>query len=215
MTGRPSRRVVLALGLSAAAARSWAAPVRRSVAFQVWRGGTQIGEHAVTVTAAGDRLVAAIAAHMRVKLGPVPVFNYRHEATETWDGERFVSLASRSVSNGKVETVDARRADASVTIARSAGRPLAAPAACLPLTHWNRDALHGPLFNPQTGAVVRCTVTRRGVETVRYADGRSGFASGFTIAGDADIVDWYDDAGAWAALRARAPDGSTLEYRRV
>jgi len=35
------------------------------------------------------------------------------------------------------------------------------------------------------------------------------------LTGDADIIDWYDLRGQWSALRARAADGSTVDYRRV
>lgn len=214
--GLISRRHTLALAAGMVCTPAQALPAaERSVAFQVWRNGARIGDHAVTFSATGDRLVAAITARMRVKLGPVPLFSYAHEATETWEGGRFASLVSRSVSNGKVETVDARREGAELVIARAAGAPLSASAAYRPLTHWNREVLEGPLFNPQTGALIRCNVKPLGPGTVRYADGRAVSASGFAITGDAVITDWYDDAGSWAALKARAPDGSTIEYRRV
>ena len=44
---------------------------------------------------------------MLVKVGPVPLFHYSHDATETWEGGRFLSLTSRSVTGGKAETVSA------------------------------------------------------------------------------------------------------------
>ena len=42
----------------------------------------------------------------------------------------------------------------------------------LPLTHWNQDALMQPLFNPQTGALVRKTVSRQDGQTVALANAR-------------------------------------------
>ena len=217
MTHDLTRRAVAAAVLSGVAGAAFAqgGAGDRSVAFQVIRGGSKIGSHSVRVATSGDRQVATIMAEMLVKIGPVPVFRYRHEATETWDGPRFVSLVSRSVSNGKVETVDASASAEGVKIVRSGGATLIAAANANPLTHWNRDALKRPLFNPQTGALLKCAIARRGVETVRYVDGRAVQATAFVITGEADIIDWYDADGAWAALQAKGPDGSAIVYRRA
>ena len=215
MDGEVHRRALLALGAAVLADQAIAQTPRRAVAFQIWRNGVQIGTHTVGFATRGGQLVADIRADMRIKLGPVPVFTYRHEATETWDGGRFTSLSSRTTTNGRVETVDARRGTAGLSIERGGGRALSASADCAPLTHWNLEVLQGALFNPQTGALVRCSVARRGAQPVRLADGRSIPATGFALTGDADIVDWYDDVGAWTALQARAQDKSLIEYRRL
>jgi hypothetical protein len=152
---------------------------------------------------------------MRVMLGPIPLFKYRHDALEVWADGRFVSLTSRTVTNGKVDTVDARASDDGVLIVRNGtARAVASPRSA-PLTHWNRAALARPLFNPQTGALLRCQVKDAGVQAVRDADGKSRAARAFQITGDTAITDWYDEADVWAALEAKGPDGSRIDYRRV
>ena len=35
------------------------------------------------------------------------------------------------------------------------------------------------------------------------------------MAGEAQIDNWYDEAGVWTALRGRLDDGSTMDYRRL
>ena len=48
------------------------------------------------------------------------------------------------------------------------------------------------------------------------SDGRSVPAMRYSLTGDADIVDWYEQSGdAWVALRGKAPDGSFIDYRRT
>ena len=53
----------------------------------------------------------------------------------------------------------------------------------------------------------------RSVESLRRADGTSVRTSRYALRGDAEITDWYADEGDWVALRARAPDGSMIDYR--
>ena len=118
-----SRRAVLcgmALAASAGSAAARAQQVqaqqvqalvptaRRSLAFAVWRNGTQIGAHHVAFDGQGPDFKVHSEADMLVKFGPIPVFRYRHEAVETWRDDRFESLQSRTVSNGHTEQVSAK-----------------------------------------------------------------------------------------------------------
>ena len=72
-----------------------------------------------------------------------------------------------------------------------------------------------PLFNPQTGKLLKLSVRQRGPETIILGDGRSLSAQRVSFTGDAQIDNWYDEAGVWTALRGRLDDGSTMEYRRL
>jgi len=186
---------------------------RSDLHFEVWRSGHQIGSHRVSFRGDDHELVAEIEAEMRIKLGPVPLFDYRHHGTETWRGGRFASLETRSVTNGRVEQVSAERTDAGVAITTGPGKTLRASTQTCPLTHWNAGVFEGAMFNPQTGAILRETIARS-VDTVSL-DGRSVGATCYRIRGDAEIADWYDPAGTWIALRGKASDGSSIEYKRV
>lgn len=216
-----TRRMILAVAaLAASAPRALAQgtaapPLRRDLGFSVWRKGVQIGRHRVSFTGGPADFNVAIEAEMLVKFGPIPVFHYHHQATEVWRQGRFESLQSRTTSNGKLESVSARRTAEGVAIARGAGRPaVQAPGEAHPLTHWNMAVLQGPLFNPQTGALVHERAVRSAGEPLRLEGGREVSATRYSLSGDAQIVDWYDEADAWAALKGRAPDGSTVDYRR-
>lgn len=215
-----TRRAFLATGLACglstpAAARTGGWPATGRLAFEVWRGKQRIGRHSLEFRGDDQDFTVAIDAEMVVKLGPVPVFRYRHQATESWRGGRFAELHSTTGSNGKREAIDAVRSSEGVVIRTLAGKTLSAVPGSLPLTHWNREALLQPLFNPQTGAVVRKAVSRQDAQSVALADARTIPASRYTLTGDAQIVDWYDGAGVWAGLRGRAEDGSYIEYRRL
>lgn len=191
-----------------------ALPAQRKLSFAVFRNGARVGDHEMTFAGDPGAVTVRTEVRMAIKLGPVPVFRYRHQATERWAGGRFASLETTTDANGKRQAVAARRDARGVTIEAN-GRRLAAPASALPLTHWNPEALSNPLFNPQEGKMLKVAVRRIGQETVTLADGRQIPALRWSVRGEAEIDDWYDQAGIWAALRGKLPDGSTMEYRRV
>jgi hypothetical protein len=171
------------------------------LAFQVFRNGTRVGDHVVTFS--GDDAARTASTHvvMTVKIGPVPVFKYTHQATEKWANGRFVSVDTVTNSNGKVQKVSARALPGFVQIDGPAG-VLKGPADALPLSHWNEAAFGKPLFNQQEGKFLK-------VKCTQVAPGH------WAIRGEAEIDDYYDPSGAWMALRGKLDDGSTMEYKRV
>jgi hypothetical protein len=196
------RRLLLASGLAALPGFALAAaPASRRLAFHVLRNGTRIGEHVMSF--AGDPTSPTVTTEVRmaVKLGPVPVFRYRHHAVERWTGSKFASLETTTDSNGKAERVSARRAEAGVVIETAKGR-ITGPAGVRPFTHWNPEVFGAPLFNPQDGKLLK--VTTRRVSATQWS-----------VRGEAEIDDWYDEAGVWTALKGKLKDGSLLEYRRA
>lgn len=211
-----SRRGLLAGGLGALAAPAAfaAAPANGRLAFAVYRGKDKVGEHVMRFTRAGGGLSVSTEVEMRVRLGPVPIFRYAHTATERWQGDRFASLTTRTETNGKVEQVRAEAAAGGVSIEGPGGR-LSAPASAAPLTHWNTAAFDRPLFNPQLGKLMRIRAARAGQDSVQLANGHSIPATRWTLRGEAEIDNWYDSAGAWAGLRGKLEDGSTMIYRRL
>ncbi|HEX5378271.1 MAG TPA: DUF6134 family protein [Phenylobacterium sp.] len=204
--GALSRRRILAAGLAVIAPGPALAalPPPRRLAFTVFRNGVKVGEHAMTFAGEAGSQVVTTEVQMRVKLGPVPVYRYVHQAVERWSAGRFSSLETATDANGKREKVEARRTATGVAI-DTGGRRIAAPANALPFTHWNRDGFGGPLFNPQEGKLLRVVATRKA----------SGSGTQWSVRGEAEIDDWYDEAGVWSALRGRLKDGSTMEYRRI
>lgn len=210
-----SRRNVVGAGFALFVAPTpGAAASPRRLAFAVYRNGIRVGEHEMTFSGAGEDVAVRTEVSLVVKLGPVPVYRYTHRALERWRGGRFSSLETATDGNGKLQRVEARRGVDAVVI-EAAGRRINAPADALPLTHWKAAALSGPLFNPQEGKMLRLTARRGGVEQIKLADGELVAATRWSLRGESQIDDWYDQGGAWAALRGRLSDGSTMEYRRL
>jgi len=211
------RRDVLLGGLAAvtAGAPAIAAAYPKTLAFAAYRNGAHIGEQRMSFEAADEQLAVRTEAEFSIKIGPVVLFRYRHAALERWRAGRFDSLETHTDSGGKRESVVATRTASGVVIATPSHGPASAPAGALPFTHWNMAIARAPLFNPQTGALLRQTVRQLGPSLISLADGRQLQAQHVSFSGDASIDDWYDAEGVWTALRGRLVDGSTLEYRRL
>ena len=215
----PDRRAILGmaaagLALGLPGAKALAAPPPRLM-FEIWRNGRKIGSHAVSIVGGSGSQTVTITAELLVKLGPIPLFRYRHDAKEVWRDGHFMELTTLTVSNGRRQSVTARREGESIAIAMGAGAAITAPGDAHPLTHWNPAVLNGPLFNPQDGTLMHESVARAPDQTVRLADGRTVSATRYALTGKAEITDWYDLQQSWTALRGRVSDGSYVDYRRI
>lgn len=210
------RRALLAapLALLGLPARAEGVPPGGQLAFAVLRKDSEIGTHALRFATDGDTLTVAIDVRMRVGLGPITLFRYRHTGTERYRGGRFESLETETDNDGEPLRVSARREGERVVVRTATGEVKQYGAAALPLTHWNPACMAAPLFNPQDGLPMDLRVVRRGPAEVALADGKLVTATRFSLTGAATLDDFYDSADIWTALRAVAKDGSVLEYRR-
>jgi hypothetical protein len=202
MTPAPSRRLILLGGLALAAPTTlWAAvPGDRKLAFAVSRNGVHVGEHHMSFSGDPASPTVTTDVDMVIKLGPVPVYKYRHHAVERWKAGRFAGLETSTDGNGRLRKVSARRTDAGVIIESGKGK-IIGPADAAPFTHWNTDVFGKPLFNPQEGRMLKVTANRKGAT--------------WSIRGEAEIDDSYDTADVWTALRGKLKDGSSMQYRRI
>ncbi len=171
------------------------------LAFAAFRNGQKIGEHRMSFEPQGDGQMVHTVVEMAVKLGPLTLYRYRHQANERWSAGGFESLETQTNANGKMLKVSARRTADGVKIIPASGGATDAPASALPFTHWNRKIATAPLFNPQNGKLVH--------ETVVATPTKLWFR------GEADIQDFYDEAGTWIGLIGKLTDGSRLEYRPI
>ena len=90
------RRELIAggVGLLLAPGVALAAPSR--LAFQVFRNGTKVGEHVMAFSGDEANRVVTTDVAMTVKVGPVPVYRYKHSAVERWSGGKWAGPANAS-----------------------------------------------------------------------------------------------------------------------
>ncbi|MDB5461209.1 MAG: hypothetical protein JWO72_2950 [Caulobacteraceae bacterium] len=208
--------VLGALGPPQARAAVYGVPADGRLAFQVWRKNAHIGEHALRFEQDGDALTVHIDVHIIVRIGPVPVMRYTHSSKEQWQGGQFQGLEATTHSNLDRQHVTARRSADGLYIQPVRGAPYTASGDTLPMSHWNRQVMRAPLFDPDDGRLLRETTRAlKGEEMVKLADGSSVRATRYTITGDASVDDWYDANNVWTALHSRVVDGSYIDYLRL
>lgn len=203
------------LGAEPALAAPSGVPADGKVAFKVMRKGAHIGEHSLRFDQDGDNLTVTTDVRITVRIGPVPVYHHSQHCVEHWKGDRFVGLESTTSSNVARETVTVRRSAEGVRIEPASGAAFVAPADALPLTHWNRFAYQGTLFDPQAGKLLKMTLVARAEDSIPEADGSMIKVTRWSVTGDGVMDDYYDGGGVWAGLHVKVRDGSRVEYLRL
>lgn len=209
------RRALLSGLCGAAVARpAWAQPdAGQDLVFRVLRNDGQIGTHRLTFAPTEDGLKVLVATDIKVGIGPITVYRYTHRAEERWQAGTFVSLDAETNDNGSIARTTVRRDAEWVDVQGQKAARYQAPLNALPLTHWNRAMLDGPMISAQTGELLRPIVTRVGPGQVETAAGRVE-AEHVTMRGDPELDTWYDTKSTWLGLRLTARDGSTIRYER-
>lgn len=212
-----NRRGLVAAGLSAAALPKFALaapPANATLHFNVLRNGKPFGNYQLAFVTSGDTMTVTTDIAMAARIAGLTVFNYRHHCEEIWRGGKFMELHSNSVRDSDKDFCTAVRTANGIAITNKDG-PLIAPPTANPYTHWNGATISGPMFNPETGFMLRLTAQPMGHEPFALASGAKVMANHWALRGESEIDEWYEDSGAWAGLRAVFPDKSIVEYRRT
>ncbi len=209
-------RPVAALAQSAAPASLLSRPPGKTLGFAIVRKNSKIGEHALTFEDSGNgNLTVHVAVEIRVGIGPIALFKYKHKATETWIGGQLYALATETNDDGTPNKVRGERRDSGFMVEGTKAKLYAAPPDALPATHWNRNQLDGPWINTQDGRLLRPGITPMGTSAIPTASGAMITANRFVISGDAQLDTWYDDSRNWVGLSFKAGDGSEVIYERM
>lgn len=159
--------------------------------FTVDLDGRDIGTHVFTITREGPEIEVRSAADFRVKVLGVPVYRYRHDATEHWSQGCLVSLDSRTERNGRSSTARWQSGTGADAQCESA------------FAYWQPSLLDRPrLLNPETGRFEKASL--EGDATRRRLSAES-----------VQVELRYSADGRWSALESSTPDGRRLRYREA
>jgi len=215
------RRALIAGTLAAASAQALprlalaAMPTNASYKYAVLRNGKPFGTYGLVFATAGDTTTATTDVNMAAKVAGLTVFSYHHHCEEIWKAGRFQEMHSQSQRDSDKDFCTAvRQPNGGIAITNKNG-PLVAPPTANPYTHWNPAVITGPLFNPETGFMLRLSAQSMGHEPFVMGSGAKATGLHWAVRGESEIDEWYDDAGLWMGLKAVFPDKSIVEYRRV
>jgi hypothetical protein len=202
---------LLASVATAAYAMPAGTPASREWHFRVWLDDQEVGWHRYVVRERDGATEVESRAQFDVRFLFISAYRYRHEARERWRGACLDELDARTVTNGKVQQVEALATDGALQVTRPSGEARL-PSCVMSFAYWDPRILDaGRLLNSQTGEWLPVRIEAGGAERVTVA-GRDLTATRHRLsAPDLQIDLWYAD-GHWVALEAPVPGGRTLRY---
>ncbi len=178
--------------------------------FKVLRNGKPFGHHRVSFEVDGTTTIVKNDIELKVSLGPVPLFYYGHESTETWSGDELTSLKGETRKDGKTLTVNVSREDEQLkAVSQDGGAPL--PAEIIPSSHWNiQEVQSTEILSSENGDILPVEIEKLGSETIKTANGEIT-ADKYRLKSDLSVDLWYDESGQWVKARFEAR-GQTIDY---
>ncbi len=181
------------------------------IRFNVLRKGKPMGTHVVKFTALSDgAFKAETRVDLSVKAGPVKLFGYALESTETWKAGKLIALQGKVDENGTLaKVVGALKNDTLMIDGTAFKGPL--PAGAVPASHWNSGQVRAAsLVSTEDGEIYKVKVTRKGEEKITVA-GKEIVAARYLLDSNIDVDLWYDREGRWQKL-SFVTRGQTIEY---
>lgn len=154
----------------------------------------EIGTHSIEFRCAGDDLVVETTVRITVELFLVRAFEREAGYREVWRDRDLIRFRGRTVDNGRISAVSARR-DGSRIMIRGHDGEVTAPAEIVPNHPWHPRVLRRKLaFDLSTGEVLSLHAVRLGEDTVQIGERRVA-ADKFVTFGDRRRELWYDEHG--------------------
>jgi hypothetical protein len=182
--------------------------------FRVLLDGEAIGEHSFDVSTSGDVREVVSEANLVVKVLGIPVYHYRHKATELWRGNCVAQLVSFTDDDGKLSQVRAQAGKDGRLDVTAGNTTRALPGCTMTFAYWNPSMRQQTkLLNAQTGAEERVQIRQFGEATLDVR-GVSIVAQRWRISGPAAPLDvLYSAQGEWLGLDSAVAGGRKLSYR--
>lgn len=203
--------VLLALALPPAAFAGMTTP-HESYDFQVFRDGSPIGHHRVTVRHDGQRSEVEIDIELRVKAaGFLTLYRYLHRSREIWEGDRLVSLQSTTDNDGRQEYLTAQAVADGLRVDGSRYTGVL-PADTMPTSYWRRDFVRrATIMDSQNGRPLNLSIRPQQYELASAARDEVP-AQRYDLSGEVELRLWYGNDGRWVKTAFTARDGSRIDY---
>ncbi len=182
--------------------------------FKVYLDDSEIGFHNFYVKQNGDQLQMSTQADFNVKLLFVTVYEYRHDNTESWNGNCLSSIDATTDDNGDKLIVRGSRQDEKFIVnTHQAESQLSG--CVMTFAYWNHDFLKQErLLNSQTGKYEQVSVEFLGNELFEV-NGTQIDSNVYELKGENEPIKlWYSTQDRqWLALESITDGGRVLSYR--
>lgn len=153
----PSARIALssALVLLLAGATQAAETAR----YIILRDGKPVGSSLLRFERHGDTLEVTTDARVRVAIGFLTLYKYRHVGREVWHRDRLIALETETDDNGRHMAVSGRLTARGFEVDGRYGAMIAPPD-IQPMSFWREDAVaQSRLLDTETGRIIGVTAS--------------------------------------------------------
>jgi len=183
--------------------------------FRVFLDDREIGYHHFHLAEVGEHRQLRSVAEFEISLLFVKLFDYEHEALETWSGNCLQSIRSRTDSNGDDYRLDGRRT-ADGFMLEVDQQPVSLPACVMSFAYWNPSFLEQTqLLNSQDGRFLDVRVSGPSTEQLMVGGAAQPSLRYHVEAGDMSLDLWYSKDRRWLALESEVDGGRTLRYEPI
>jgi len=184
--------------------------------FRVFLDNSEIGYHNFTLTDFGESQEMRTEADFKVKFLLVPIYKYRHNNTEIWDGQCLEAIESKTRANGSSYAVNgtARNQDFLISMTTGDVEDRATLNGCvMTFAYWDPDFLAQPrLLNTQTGEYIDVAAELVGDDVITVR-GEPVPAYRYRLTAEGlNIELWYSQDQEWLGLESAVGGGRRLRY---
>lgn len=179
--------------------------------FEIFRDGSEIGSHVITVNREDDLTTVNVKTNIKVKVAFVTAYRFEHERTETWDRNRLIRVESQTNDDGdKFEiTAEATKDGYSRTVN---GRTDQFDGDIQLVSFWDRDTIlsGNTFFSPMVDETYALSFSAPTIDKL-WIRNRSYDAEYYKMSGDLNYEMWYSPEGHPLKL-AFEKRGSQIEW---
>lgn len=183
-------------------------------AFDVYLDKQKIGTHAFEYS--NNQLKSQAA--FKVKLLGITVYDYQHQAIESWQNGCLTGLEANTKENSEKTIVKgAQNKQAFELIVNN--KPLSLPSCVMTFAYWNPEILkQNRLLNPQNAEYLDVTVEAQGSKNIAVKD-QNLLSTQYVLKGKyqgkdkLNITLWYSPDNDWLGLESTTPEGRKITYK--
>lgn len=193
------------------APEAWQPEDGDTISFKVLRKGNDFGTHTVSFDVTSENeFKATSTVALKAGLGPITVFRYELDTTETWKDGQLVGVSGKTNDDGEDKFVEASLDGDTLSVEGSAYTG-SAPLGIIPSSHWHiGEAFSTRILSTETGEILDVKVEEIGRETVSVGD-EEVEATHYRLVSDLTVDLWYDDQSRWVKLGFEAR-GQQIDY---
>ncbi len=178
--------------------------------FKVLRNGNEFGYHTVEFSVENDQIEVTNDIELKVSMGPLRLFYYRHESEEVWKDGQLHTMNGETRKDGDTLTMTVQKAEDALKVSGSGFDGEVSPM-IIPSSHWNiQQVKSDKILSSENGEILEVSVEDLGQEEIQTENGTI-LANRFRMVSDLTVDLWYDESGRWVKCAFVARD-QNIEY---